>query len=174
MAFSLVTSEPGRAGTAARGKEESRSGFWVVFFLMTLLSVASGAMLAAHMVQTLQQGQMPNPAQAGSGPALHADGYQTNQRIVKMRPLVTNLDAPGDAWVRVEGVLVLSGAEVDDVDLLTAHVEEDLLAYLHSLRLAQLEGAVGLQHLREDLNERARLRSQGAVSEVILQTLVIQ
>jgi flagellar protein FliL len=40
--------------------------------------------------------------------------------------------------------------------------------------LAEIGGASGLQHLREDLTERAVIRSQGHVHELILQTLVVQ
>ncbi len=40
--------------------------------------------------------------------------------------------------------------------------------------MAQVEGASGLQHLREDLNERAVLRSKGAIRELIVESLVVQ
>ena len=45
---------------------------------------------------------------------------------------------------------------------------------MRTLTLAQIAGASGLQHLREDLNERAAIRSDGRVRELILQTLVVQ
>jgi flagellar protein FliL len=40
--------------------------------------------------------------------------------------------------------------------------------------VARLDGPSALQHLRDDLNERASLRTGGRVSELIIQTLVIQ
>jgi flagellar FliL protein len=40
--------------------------------------------------------------------------------------------------------------------------------------LRQLEGASGYQHLREDLNDRVRMRSSGNVRDLIIQTLVIE
>jgi flagellar FliL protein len=49
-----------------------------------------------------------------------------------------------------------------------------MVAYVRTITLAQLEGASALEHLREDLNERAALRTDGAVSEVVIQTLVVQ
>ncbi len=39
------------------------------------------------------------------------------------------------------------------------------MAYLRTIPLSQLEGPSGLIHLREDLNERARMRSEGHVEE---------
>ena len=38
----------------------------------------------------------------------------------------------------------------------------------------QFEGSRGLQHLRDDLSERANIRSSGKVRELIIETLVIQ
>ena len=48
------------------------------------------------------------------------------------------------------------------------------LAYLRTLSMAQIEGASGLQHLREDLNERVAIRTKGAVRELIVESLVVQ
>lgn len=170
MAMSL--SVPGEFSVKRR-EPSSSSGFWFAFFLMTIMSIAAGSFLSAHLVKTLRS-QGGHEVVQGGGGAPQGDAYSANHRIREMRPLVTNLEAPRDAWVRVSGVLVLGDQEIEDVDLLVAHVEEDLLAYMRSVSLLQIEGAVGLQHLREDLNERAKARSDGAVSEVILQSLVIQ
>ena len=48
------------------------------------------------------------------------------------------------------------------------------MAYLRTLSLSRIQGASGLQHLREDLNERVVLRSKGLVRELIVETLVVQ
>ena len=58
--------------------------------------------------------------------------------------------------------------------VLAAQISEDMVSYLRTLSPAQIEGARGLQYLREDLNERAAIRSSGKVRELIIETLVIQ
>ena len=55
-----------------------------------------------------------------------------------------------------------------------AELRQDVVAYLRTINLSQLEGPSALQHLREDLNERATLRTGGQVSELIIQSLVVQ
>lgn len=66
----------------------------------------------------------------------------------------------------------------DDMDgeiaVMKKKVEGDFLSYLRTLTLSHLEGGVGLQHLKEDLTERARTRSAGQIHEVILESVVIQ
>ena len=42
------------------------------------------------------------------------------------------------------------------------------------MTLTQIEGASGFQHLREDLNERARIRSGGKVRDLVIQALIVE
>ena len=41
-------------------------------------------------------------------------------------------------------------------------------------KLAQIQGASGFQHLREDLNDRVRVRSGGKVRDLVIQSLIIE
>jgi flagellar FliL protein len=42
------------------------------------------------------------------------------------------------------------------------------------LSIDQIEGPSGFQHLREDLNDRVRVRSEGKVLELIIQSLILE
>jgi flagellar FliL protein len=53
-------------------------------------------------------------------------------------------------------------------------MRQDILSYIRTMSLAQIQGPSGLLHLREDLNERARLRSKGVIQELVLETLIVQ
>jgi flagellar protein FliL len=96
--------------------------------------------------------------------------------VTTLKPLpaiVTNLATPKGTWIRLEASIVF-GAEGGDSNALTAAIGEDIVAYLRTVPLAQVEGPSGFQHLREDLNERARIRSAGKVRELVIQTLVLE
>ena len=88
--------------------------------------------------------------------------------------MVTNLAAPEGAVVRLQAAIVYDKAFAPQAELLAAKIGDDTLAYMKSLTVAQLEGAEGLQHLREDLGERAALRSDGRVRDVLIEALVVQ
>ncbi|MES2029343.1 MAG: flagellar basal body-associated FliL family protein [Pseudomonadota bacterium] len=62
----------------------------------------------------------------------------------------------------------------EEASIVVARIGEDVAAYLRTLTPTQIEGARGLQYLREDLNERALTRSSGKVRELIIETLVVQ
>ena len=60
------------------------------------------------------------------------------------------------------------------MDLLSVRLNEDILAYVRTLTLEQIQGASGLESLRDDLNERAQLRSDGKVRELLIEMLVVR
>jgi flagellar FliL protein len=45
---------------------------------------------------------------------------------------------------------------------------------LRTVTLHQLEGPIGLENIRQDLNERAATRSGGKVQAFVIRTLVVQ
>jgi flagellar FliL protein len=87
--------------------------------------------------------------------------------------VVTNLASSDDAWVRLESALVMASADGAN-DVLAGEIRQDILAYLRTVSLAQIQGPSGLLHLREDLNERVQIRSKGAVKELVIQALIVQ
>jgi flagellar protein FliL len=89
-------------------------------------------------------------------------------------PIVTNLADPSSAWVRLQAAVVVDRQTTTKPDVLGAEIADDILGFLKTMSIGQISGASGLQHLREDLSERASIRSQGHVRELIIQTLVVQ
>ena len=94
--------------------------------------------------------------------------------MVDLPPIVTNIGTPTDVWARVEASIVLDGKNVEHPEILAGEIASDELAYLRTLNIAQVEGPIGLENVRQDLADRAYVRSGGKVSEFILKTLVLQ
>ncbi|MNU00034.1 Flagellar basal body-associated protein FliL [compost metagenome] len=53
-------------------------------------------------------------------------------------------------------------------------IHQDILAYLRTVSLQQIEGPRGFQYLKDDIQERVDLRSEGRVSKVMFRTFVIE
>ena len=70
--------------------------------------------------------------------------------------------------------MVYEKVDAPQIDILAAKVGDDVLAVMRTLTLEDLQGASGLELLREDLNERANIRSDGHIKELIIEMLVIQ
>jgi len=89
-----------------------------------------------------------------------------------MPPIVTNIGSPKDTWIRLEASIVFDAKTVQHPETLAEDIAGDELAYLRTVALAQVEGPIGLENIRQDLNERAAIRSGGKVSELVIRTLV--
>jgi len=169
----MAAPRPGRSRGGDRDQTDNTT-FWIGFTLMTLISVGAGVLLATQVADQTRSRVLAEVAereeQFPEGPA-----YAANMRLKDLKPIVTNLSAPADAWVRVQASIILNDdIELEQLEVLSSRIEEDMIAFLRTLTITHLEGSVALQHLREDLNERAKTRSEGLVKEVILESLVIQ
>ncbi|ASY67736.1 flagellar basal body-associated FliL family protein [Sinorhizobium fredii] len=91
--------------------------------------------------------------------------------IVQLEPITTNLAYPAENWVRLEVALQFKG--VPDVAL-AEEIHQDIVAYLKTVSLQQIQGPRGFQYLRDDIQERVDLRSDGRVTNVMFRTFVIQ
>ncbi len=96
------------------------------------------------------------------------------QNIVDMPPIVTNIANPPDTWVRLEASIVFDPKTAPHPEILAAEIATDELAYLHTVSVNELQGPIGLENLRQDLRDRAQVRSNGKVTELLLKTLVLQ
>lgn len=141
--------------------------------LLVLSGAAIGAGWFAGQMMGARGGAEPaaeSPPAAKEGSAHEAPGPQA-LNIFPLATITTNLADPRDLWIRLELALVFK----DQVDARIAEmVNQDVLAYLRTVKSRQIEGPSGLQHLRSDLDERAQTRSQGKVTQVLIRTLLFE
>jgi flagellar FliL protein len=138
---------------------------------MTAAAIVLGWMSGVYLNGSAEPAE-PAPHQAES----HGDG-STDTKAVQSRVVIplasitTNLAAPEAVWVRLEASVVLD--EPQPPELIEA-IHQDLLAYLRTVKLHQIEGASGFQHLKADLEERAKIRSGGHVKQFLIRTLLFE
>ncbi len=142
-------------------------GTIVPMLVLTLVAGGGGALIGTQIVSALHAGAVPAKAEAVAPSA-------TTQTVKELAPIVTNLSYPDGSWVRLQTAMVYDKSEVPQADVMAARIGQDILAFVKTLTMAQLQGATGLQSLREDLNERASLRSDGHVRELMIEMLVVQ
>lgn len=151
----------------AVGPARSMAAFAGVLAGLTLIAVAAGAALGLRLAATARA-EPPRITEAAPS------RYAGETALRDLAPIIANLADPPSAWVRLQATLVFSKAATPNQDAVAAQISEDILGFMRTITLAQIAGPSGLQHLREDLNDRAAIRSEGSVRELILQTLVVQ
>lgn len=92
--------------------------------------------------------------------------------IVDLAPITTNLAVPETVWVRLELSLVFD-QPLQDPTLADA-IQQDILAYIRTVKLMQVQGASGYQHLKSDILERAGIRSNGLVKDILIRTMLFE
>lgn len=141
------------------------------FVIITALACGGGGFLglqAYSMIQAEAKKISETKTEKGDGE------YSGTIAVKTIPPVITNLANPSSVFIRVEASVIFDGEMPSDSDALAAQISGDSLAFLRTLSLAQIEGASGLLHLREDLTERAKLRSEGRVKEFIIQALAVE
>jgi flagellar FliL protein len=161
---------------AAAAKPPSTVAFIGAMLVLTGLGVGSGGLLGLQLSSRIE----PPPAtkaQARAAPGATQDlktRYAPSANVRSLAPIVTNLASPERTWVRLEASLVLDGEQAADSNVLAAQIAEDIVAFLRTVALTQIQGASGFQHLREDLNDRVRVRSGGKVRDLVIQSLIVE
>ena len=100
--------------------------------------------------------------------------YSSGQRLKTLQPIVTNLAKPKKAFIRLESSVIFSKAPESDPDEMAAKLANDFLNFLRTLTIGRIEGPSGILHLKTDLTEIARIRSEGQIEEVIISSLVVE
>jgi flagellar FliL protein len=153
--------------------EEKGNVTRLIAAIMALTLFAIGAGTVAGL-QLLAAAERVADAKKSAPPPPIASSYAGTARLRKLSPIVTNLGTPANNWARVEASMVTDSMNDEDAGILAAHISEDIVTYLRTASASQFEGARGLQHFRDDLTDRANVRSSGKVRELIIETLVIQ
>ena len=94
--------------------------------------------------------------------------------LIDLPPIVTNVASPSDTWVRLEASIVFDPKTMPHPEIVAAEIATDELAYLRTVDVKQLQGPIGLENIRQDLRDRAFVRSGGKVTDMLLKTLVLQ
>lgn len=175
--------------------------FVIVLLLLTLIGAGSGLavglLLQRDAPETSAATEAPATTAEAAAPEAKAaehsppEGEQTAEaapapeaaeevvdlhslKIIPFPPVLTTLAEPKGKWIRVEGS-ILSRRDSDvPPEIQAEKAGEQILAYLRSVRLDQLEGPSGLLGLRDDLNETVRALSNGEVREVIIHGLIVE
>jgi flagellar protein FliL len=165
-----TTAPPNTSGGPAAGS--GLVSLLLGLVIVTGLSVGAGGMFGLQLASKLAT-PAASPPGGQASPAAPAKGRYASAALYALPAIVTNLASPERTWVRLEASIVLD-EESSEGKALATGIAEDITAYLRTLSLPLMEGASGLLHLREDLNDRARIRSGGKVRDLIVHTLIVE
>ena len=163
-------------------KGKGVAGMAIAALVATVMAGATGAgmaMMARKPATASPAASEQAAASAGEGGA-KSGGHEEKNELARVRgfarlsPIVTNLRDPPEAWVRLETAVIVDEIPKADFEKTKVAIERDILAYLRSVSLPSLQGARGLLHLQDDLDERASIRTDGKITHVYINGLVLE
>ena len=138
-----------------------------------LLALTGGAVGGGWFLGNML-GAEAGEARATAAEAIaHADAqdFESTLALYPMPVMSTGLAAPSDIWVRLEATLLFNET-VDET--IGEQVHQDVFAFLRTVKPHQIEGASGYSHFKADLEDIARIRSEGKVKGVLIRTLMFE
>lgn len=141
--------------------------------IFSILAAGSGG-LFGFMVPGIINPETNAPKPHGEAEAEKGHGPPATARLTPLAPITTNLVKPTSTWIRLEAAIVIDKDLGPDATVITKKMSEDIIGYLRTVSIDQIEGPSGFQHLREDLNDRVRIRSEGKVSELVITSMIVE
>ncbi|MET3414894.1 flagellar basal body-associated FliL family protein [Methylobacterium sp. 1030] len=167
MADNSLAIAPPERGLRAKG------GWLALLALLSLPAAGVGGLFGTYLVAKVEKA-VGERRRLEEEPVARPAAYGVDARLTKLGTIVTNLAGPGNVWIRLESSVVLRKDALPNPDVAVAEIRQDLVAYLRTVSVPQIEGPSGLQHLREDLAERVAMRTDRKVRELFIETLVVQ
>ena len=140
-----------------------------------------GGMLAPKLTPPKTEETAAAPAPKAEEPAKHGEGEKPGDgppkisteanNVIAIEPITANLFYPADSVIRIELALLFKGPP--DVAMAET-IHQDVIEYLKTVSLQDIQGPSGFKNLKDDIQERVDLRSEGRVSQVMFRSFVIE
>ncbi len=108
-------------------------------------------------------------------PTLIEEKAKATEWIVRQLPtIVTNIADPQSVWIRLDLHVRVKSKAILTFEDMRALIADDVLSYLRSVNIEELEGDLGLLALRSEILDRFHFRMGNDVSNVMISTFVVQ
>jgi flagellar FliL protein len=160
-----------------RKKDEPNSGGGGGFVIAALIAIilgAGGGGAYAFLMMPDVASQKSEPTHSEQPTANSATGRFPSDAIELVVPsVITDLNSQPAVRARLDvSIIVVHGTP--QTTTLLGEVREDVIAYLKGLSLSDIQGVRGFQNLREQLDDRARIRGRGVILGLLVGGLVLE
>lgn len=172
-------------------KKGGLMGTIIPLVVCSLIAVGAGWFIAGQLASPPSEGAMKTANKEkedghGGGKAKKKSGHgeedaheskresSAGTGVVVLDPILVALKNSQNAYLRLEiAVVADTGANLDSEEN-KIRLGSEIGAFVQTLSLAQMSGPSGYLHFREDITDRIRLFSEGAVKEVLIMSMVAE
>jgi flagellar FliL protein len=122
-------------------------------------------------------GALTSPAKTSAehaGPDAPTGGRFPNDALeIQVPAVIVQLKGQPKTNVRLDFSIIAAHGTAEGGSL-KSEIREDVIGFLEGLTLADIEGVRGFQNLREQLDDRAKIRGRGAVLGLLIGGLILE
>lgn len=152
----------GGAGTA---------GFLISILLAILIGLGGGA--AFGYLGGVGDPASPAKAAAAESSAPSAGRFPNDALEIQVPAIIVQLKGEPKTNVRLD-LSIIAAHGTAKSGTLKSEIREDVIAFLEGLNVADIQGVRGFQNLREQLDDRAKIRGRGAVLGLLIGGLILE
>ncbi len=166
-----------KASTSEDGKSPPQPNIAVVLLILTVIAGGAGAGFSFAFVAPKPQSAVAAPAKEPEKVAekheQHSSRFPPDAMEMALDPIVASLGPDAKTKMRLEVSMIVT-KEAASAPLLKKEMAEDIVTFLNGVTVADISGTRGFQNLREDLNDRARIRGRGMVFGLLISGFVVE
>lgn len=165
-------------------KKDSFLPFLAALGLISVVAVGAGWILSDRLGGSNWQPEASaknadtgkKTAEKGDKPSQSGSVYVDHgpSKVVKLEPVLVSLAGNSKTFLRMELALVLDEDAPKQNEEARLRVGSEIASYASTLSIQQISGPSGFLHLREDLLDRARLATAGAVNDLLILSMVAE
>ncbi|MBS0253115.1 MAG: flagellar basal body-associated FliL family protein [Proteobacteria bacterium] len=154
--------------------EPNSGGGFVIAALIAIVLGAVGGGAYGYLLMPDAKPQNSEPTDKAAPPGSPTAGRFPSDAIELAIPsVITDLNSKPAVRARLDvSIIVVHGTP--QTTTLVGEVREDVIAYLKGLSIDDIQGVRGFQNLREQLDDRARVRGRGAILGLLIGGLVLE
>ncbi len=99
--------------------------------------------------------------------------FPTDAVEMQMPPVIVGLGPEPAKKVRID-LSIIAARGTTEPAVLKSEIREDVIAFLKGLTIEDIEGVRGFQNLRQQLDDRAKIRGRGAVLGLLIGGLIVE
>jgi flagellar FliL protein len=138
-----------------------------------LLGVGGGGVFGYFAIPDVPAPAVQSTSKSTEQQAPSRGRFPDDALEVEVPSVIGDLETVPKIRVRLD-VSIIVAHGTPETTTLKGEVREDVLAYLKGLTVADIQGVRGFQNLREQLDDRARIRGRGAILGLLIGGLVLE
>ncbi|MBS0235472.1 MAG: flagellar basal body-associated FliL family protein [Proteobacteria bacterium] len=158
-------------------KDAQAGGGFGSLVISALLAIALGVIGGGAFGYFVLPDGVGQTAQAKSESAAQAQPvpgrFPSDAIELSVPSVITELGTDMKMRARLDVSIIVAHGTPESTTLV-GEVREDMIAYLKGLTVADIQGVRGFQNLREQLDDRARVRGRGAILGLLIGGLVLE